>query len=290
MPFALRSLIVVLTVGLGLLQGATAQPSSSETSLPPGAKTRSDTVDLSPDGRVEISNRTGSITVTTWDRDQVGYAVTLAPREGTSVVATDFDIDHSDEELSFGHDHSWSIRIPGLLTISPDGTSEPIGHFRVVMPRTAHLEIDDHESTIEVSGVQGKVNIDTHAGTVTATGLGNDLKLETFSGTATATGIRGGAELETHSGRITAAFETFSAESSAETHSGPLRLFLPSNTGLVLETDADSTLVTVDEAFGSPSRDEERWTYNGGGPDLSIETFSGSVEVRPLGAYPPSSR
>jgi len=285
MPLALRSLIVAMIAGLslGILQPVQAQSS-------PGTKTRSDTVDLSPTGRVELNNRTGSITITTWDRSQVGYEVTLAPSEGDSVVATDFDIDHSDQELSFGHDHSWSIQIPGLFTIAPDGGTEPVGHFRIVMPRTAHLEIDDHDSTIEVSGVQGDVDIDTHAGTVSAKELGSNLRLETFSSAATATGIRGGADLETHSGRLTAAIEKLSAESSAETHSGPLRLFLPPDTGFVLETEADTTLVTVDEAFGTPSKDEKEWTFNGGGPDLSVETFSGTVDVRPLNAYPPSER
>ena len=285
MSLALRSLITALIVGLSL-----GVPQRAQAQSPPGSKTRSDTVDLSSTGKVEIDNRMGSITVTTWDRAQVGYEVTLAPSEGDSVVATDFDIDHSDDELSFGHDHSWSIRIPGLLTISPDGTSEPVGHFRVVMPETAHLEIDDYDSTIEVSGVRGNVNIDTHAGTVTAEEVGGNVRLETFSSAATASGLRGETEFETHSGRITAAFEEFSAESSAETHSGPLYFYFPSDTGFVLETDADSSQFTIDEAFGAPSKNDDRWSFNGGGPDLFVETFSGTVEVRPLDAYPPPER
>ena len=285
MLLALRSLIAALIVGLslGVVQRTQAQS-------PPGAKTRSDTVDLNSTGKVEIDNRMGSITVTTWDRSQVGYEVTLAPSEDDSVVATDFDIDHSDEELSFGHDHSWSIRIPGLLTISPDGGSEPVGHFWVVMPRTAHLEIDDHDSTIEVSDVQGNVNLDTYSGTVTAEEVGGNVRLETYSGDATASGLRGRTELETYSGRITAAFEEFSAASSGETYSGDLRFYLPADTGFVLETDADSSEVTIHEVFGTPTKDEDQWTFNGGGPELSVETFSGTVEVRPLDAYSPPER
>jgi hypothetical protein len=267
MSLALRSLIAALIVGLSL--GA-VHPTQAQ--FPPGAKTRSDTVGLSATGKVEIDNQTGSITVTTWDRPQVGYEVALAPSEDDSVLTTDFAIDHSDEELSFGQDGSWSIQIPGLLTISTDGGSEPIGHYRIVMPKTASLEIDDHESTIEVSDVQGNV------------------QLETYSGAATASGLRGRTELETYSGRITAAFEEFSAASSAETYSGNLRFYLPADTGFVLETDADSSEVAIDEAFGTSSRDDDRWSFNGGGPDLSVETYSGTVELRPLDAYPPSPR
>jgi hypothetical protein len=285
MSLALRSLIAALIVGLSLGAVHLTQAQS-----PPGAKTRSDTVDLSSTGKVEIDNQTGSITVTTWDRPQVSYEVALAPSEGDSVLTTDFDIDHSDEGLSFGHDDSWSIQIPGLLTISPDGGSEPIGHYRIVMPKTASLEIDDFGSTIEVSGVEGPTNIDTHDGTVRVRGAAGKLDLGTYSGAVTAMGLREGADLESYSGRVTAVFEEFSASSSADTYSGPLRFFLPYDAGFTLVTEADSSQVTIDEAFGSPSREEERWRFNGGGPDLSVETFSGTVELRPLDAYTPSSR
>jgi hypothetical protein len=241
-------------------------------------------VDLSPSGAVEIDNRTGRINVTTWSRSQVGYRAILSPSAEDSVVATDLDIDHSGEEISFDHDHSWSLRIPGLLTISPDGTSEPVGHFWVVMPETARLEIDDYASTTEVSGVQGNVRIDTHSGTATAE-VGGNLRLETFSSPATASGLRGRTELETHSGRLTAAFEEFAGPSSAETHSGDLRFYLPADTRLTVTTDADSSLLVVDEAFGTPSRDGDQWAVNGGGPELSVETHSGTVELRPLTAF-----
>jgi hypothetical protein len=266
-----------------------AQPASPESPTPPGAKTRIDTVDLSSTGNVEIDNQTGSITVTTWDRPQVGYEVALAPSESDSILATDFDIDHSDEELSFGPDGSWSIQIPGLLTISPDGGSDPIGHYRIAMPKTASLEIDDFGSMIEVSNVEANVDVQTHEGSVTVRGVEGNLDLETFSSTATATGIRGGADLETHSGGITAAFEEFSAESSAETHSGTVRLFLPAEAGFELQLDLDEEDLTVDEAFGTPtSSDDDHRAYNGGGPPFELDSVSGPVEVRPREAGPSS--
>lgn len=281
-----RSFIVLLVIGcsLGVFQRTEAQ------SPPPGAKTQSDTVDFNANGEVEIDNRTGSITVTTWDRAKVGYEVTLAPAEGDSVVTTGIDIHHTEEEMSFDHDHSWSLRIPGLLTISPDGDSEPIGHYRIVMPRTAGLEIDDYASTIQVTDLRANADIDSHQGSVTIRGVEGTLALDTFSGTAEAMELRGRVNLETHSGRLTAAFEEFSGPSIAETYSGDLRLFLPSNTGFGVEMNADSSQFTIDEAFGTPSRDGDRWIYNGGGPNLSADTFSGTIELHPLDADTTSSR
>ena len=274
--------LAVLALGLGLVL-----PRIGTAQAPPDARTRSDTVALSPSGQVEIDNHTGSISVTTWDRPQVGYVVSLAPEEEDSVDASDFAVQHDKDEVSFGHEDTWTLNIPGVLRISPGGTSEPIGKYRVVMPATAALEIDDYGSTIEVSGVKGAVDINTHHGTVSVEETQGELDLATFSSAATATGLRNKTELGTHSGQITAVFEEFSEASSADMFSGDLRVYLPSDTGFVLETDADSSRVTIDDAFSLTSRDDERWVFNGGGTALSVETFSGSVELRPLDAYAP---
>lgn len=285
MSRVLCSLIALFVAGLCL-----PGPSPATVQNTPGTKTRSDTVDFNPNGTVEIDNRMGSITVSTWDRPQVGYEATLAPSEDGSIVTTDLDIDQSTDELSFDHDHSWSLQIPGLLTISPDGTSEPTGHFRIVMPTTASLQIDDYESKIEVSDVKGNVEIDTHQGSVTIQEVEGRLWLDTYAGTAEATGLRGAAHLETYEGRITATFEEFTASSSLDTYSGPLRVFLPSDAGFALETEGDSTLFAIDEAFGTPSTEDDRRIFNGGGPDLTVEAYSGMFELRPLDARASSSR
>jgi hypothetical protein len=255
----------------------------------PSAKTETDTVDFSPTGTVEIDNRTGRITVSTWDRPQVGYAYTLAPGEDGAPVGATLDITRDDQEISFGHDHSWSLRIPGVLTISPDGTGEPVGDHRVVMPKRANLRIDDFGSAIEVSNLEGNAEIETHQGTVTIRRMVGRLNLDIFSGTAKVTGFRGRAELETYSGRITAAVEELSGATDVDTHSGPVRLSLPPDTGFDLTMDADSTNVTVDEAFGPPTRADDRLKYNGGGPEVSVESFSGTIKFRPLASQASSS-
>lgn len=286
MPRVLHPLAAALIVGisLGAIQSAGAQSAS-------GSKTRSDTVDFSPTGTIEIDNQTGSITVTTWNRAQVGYEVILSPSEGDSVVMMEPDIDRSAQELSFGRGNdSWSIQIPGVLTISPNRGYDSVNDYRIVMPKTAALKIDDYSSTIEVTNVEANVTIDTHQGSATVRGVTGDLELDTFSGTAKATGLHGGAELDTHQGRIAASFEEFTAPSSVDTHSGTVRLFLPADAGFELQLDLDEENLTVDEAFGSPtSSGDERRAYNDGGPTFELESFSGPVEVRPRKAGPSSS-
>jgi hypothetical protein len=280
MSCVLRSLTAALIIGIGLsaMPPASAQPS-------PGSKTRSDTVDFSPTGTVEIYNHTGSITVATWDRAQVGYEMTLAPSDSDSVVAVPPAVHRSDRELSFGHDSGWSLNIPGLLTISTGGPDEPVGHFRIVMPETAALEVGDHASTIEVSDVQGAVDLDTHQGTARVHDVDGPLTVDTHAGSAEATGLRKGATLDTHEGRITASFDDVTAPISVDTHSGTVRLFLPPDAGFELQLDLDEEDLTVDEAFGTPtSSGDEHRAFNGSGPPIELDSFSGTVEVRPLKA------
>jgi hypothetical protein len=281
MPRAFPLVAAALFLGIspGAIQSAGAQPAS-------GSKTRSDTVDFSPTGTVEIDNQKGSITVTTWDRAQVGYEMTLAPSEDDSVVVMGPNVDRSGQKLSLGHGtDSWSIQIPGILTISPNRGNDPVGDYRIVMPKTAALEIGDFASTIEVTDIEANVDIDTHQGTAQIRNVEGTPTLETHAGSIEATGLRGGAKLETHEGRIAASFEEFTASSSVDTHSGTVRLFLPAEAGFELQLDLDEEHLTVDEAFGTPtSSDDERRAYNGGGPPFELESFSGTVEVRPLEA------
>ncbi len=244
---------------------------------------RRDTVALDHDGAVELTNHEGHITVDTWDRAQVAYEVRPASDTSEPQPVPTLDIEHSERRFSISSENdSWSIQIPGLLTISPGGSNTPAWAYRVTMPETATLEIDDHASTIDVSDVNADVEIDTHEGEVSVDAVGGHLTLDTHAGTATATAVQGGVTLDTHAGSISVSFRQFSDSSSAETHSGTLRFFLPADAGFELRTDLGSADVTVDSTFGTPSTKEERQIFNGGGPELFIDAFSGTVELRPL--------
>ncbi|WP_263788342.1 DUF4097 domain-containing protein [Salinibacter grassmerensis] len=277
-PVVLWSAVFGLMLGLVGVTGAAGQSSS----LDPVQ----DTIRLAPDGAVEIDDTyKGSITVTTWERDQVAYRIAPASSEDSMVVSNAI-VRRTDQGVSIDQDGtSWSIRIPGLLRISPSGGGNLAARYHVTMPKTATLEIDDYASTIDVSDVEANVEINTHEGVVVVDSTDGMLNLGTHEGRITATGIRGGVALDTHSGNASVAFEDFSASSTAETHSGTLRFSLPAKTGFVLRTDLDSTDLTIDEAFGSPSTEDEGRAFNGGGPTLTLDAPPEAVTVRPLEAY-----
>ena len=279
-PTALWNAAIGLVLSLGVATGAAGQPA------PPDAV--EDTVRLAPDGAVEIDDtHRGTITVTTWERAQVAYRIAPVSDEDSGLTSK-VVVRRTDQSLSIDQDGaSWSIHIPGLLRISPSAGGNLAAHYRVTMPKTATLEVSDYASTIEVAGGEANMEIDTHQGTVVVDSADGMLDLSTHSGQITATGIRGGAALDTHAGDASLSFADFSASSTAETHSGTLRFFLPAGAGFALQTDLDSTDFTVDEAFGAPSTDSTdgaRWTFNGGGPTLTLDAPADAVTVRPLEA------
>ncbi|PSQ65550.1 MAG: hypothetical protein BRD25_02565, partial [Bacteroidetes bacterium QH_1_61_8] len=175
--------------------------------------------------------------------------------DAPSSLASTLNIRHSEQQFSIDQDgSSWSIHIPGLLRISPDGEENRTAHCRVTMPETASLEIDDFASRITVSGMRRDLTLDTH------------------------------------SGEASISFKAFSAPSIVEMLSGTLRIYLPADAGFALQTDLSGADLTVDDAFGTSTADDGRRTFDGGGPLLTLGIVSGTVAVRPLEAREAAGR
>lgn len=257
-----RASVVVLAVGvlLGLI-GTGPAPAQ------PAAKTASDTVALASSGTVEIDTHKGSVTVATWDRAAVGYEVRIEPPgEGDETPFTTLDVTHSGQSLDLDADYPWRLQLFGVITISPGGTKRASFHYTVSIPESAHLEVDDHASTIRIADAKGPVVVDTHSGTVEASNLG------------------GGLDFEAHETSAQVSFSALTAPISLDTHAGPVDLTVPRGAGFNLETNlrradqltASGTLalppITEDGNYDGP--------VNGGGPTLSIESYGSDITLR----------
>jgi DUF4097 and DUF4098 domain-containing protein YvlB len=268
----LRSLLTLLIFGVGLVSPTLAQDP---------ARTVSGTVSLATDGEVTINNHEGSITVTTWGRDRVRYEAEIMPtdedpnaekvtiqsrvtNERFRLVTTHEEGD--DESVVFGFDED-GFRWGGI--------DIPAVHYTVRMPRTAALRIDDHESTINVTGLAARLQIDTHESPITVekqrgevvidsyesrisvTDQEGDvtfnthegrmklhrvvgrLEVDTHEGDLTAEGLKGGLRFEAHDGTADVSFASLTSDVFASTHDGDVTLSLPSETGFHLGTDFD---------------------------------------------------
>lgn len=214
----------------------------------PNVKTASDTLAIDPSSTVQVDNQKGSITITTWNRDAVGYEVRIVPPDGDDdTPLTSLSVTQTENELDLEPDFPWRLQIPGVITISPGGTEHPVLHYTVSVPASVQLEIDSYASTVDVSGVAGSVELDTYEADA-------DLSFSALTGPV-----------------------------SIDTYSGAVRLTLPADAGFDLETDLQRPdQLTASDALSLPSPSDEEYegTVNGGGPSFSIESYSGEVELR----------
>ncbi len=263
---------------------------------------------LASDGRLVIDTYKGSVTVTTWDRDEVAVDVRIVADQTDELVeSTDIKVHRSGRTLRFETDYdedAWKhIRKHGILDMFSGGFSQPLVHYEIRMPRTARLDIDDYKSEIRVTGLQADLVIETYKGDVEVDDLDGSLQLETYKGT----------------GHI--AFSRLDDDSSVDTYKGNVTLVLPGDTGFDLvadlgrrgdlisdfdldrrrhrgrrhrnDDDYDDDGDDDDDDDGDDDDDDEYWddddddddnvyrgAVNGGGPRLHLETYKGRIALR----------
>lgn len=285
-------------------------------------RTTSGTAALDADGTVMIDNHEGSITVDTWDRAEVKYEAVVQPEDGaehpeaTTVRVTEdqnrFTIRTEYDETKADGD-GWSWFGGGGQNVMPVA-------YTLTVPRSAALEVDDHESEMQITNLSGDLGVETHEGSITVRNqsggamltshdgpitvedhsgsldiethdshirlrsIGGDVEIDTHDGKIEAAELRGGLEVETHDGSGEFAFTTLTEDVEVDTHSGDFTFIFPEN-AFDLRTDFHDTRLTADfdlSAYRMSDDDDAdyRGQVNGGGPRLSLSAHSGSFDLR----------
>lgn len=291
-------LLFVLVVGLAL--GSVA--SRSVLAQP---RTTQGTAALDPGGTVVVENHEGRIAVETWDRAEVQYE---------AVVRSEEDAEHPEATKVRVDERADRFEIRTVYDESREGDDEsgwfggnsqnimPVT-YTLTIPRTAPIEIEDHESEIRVEGGEGRTTIDTHDGTVTLTNrhgraeigthdgpitverhtgpllidthdgrirlatIDGRTEIETHDGQIEANELRGGLRVETHDGRGQFSFDALTDDVVIDTHGGTFTLTLPAEAGFDLQTDFDDDVDLRSDVDLSPYRivgdDEDEVNYEG---------------------------
>lgn len=263
----IRSTLFALAAGL-LLIGSTvrAQP-----------RTVSGTSALDADGTVSVDNHEGSITIETWDRAEVKYEAVVRPETGAdhpeaTVIrvqdgASRFGIrtEYDDSKVDGGSGGFWGSSNQNIMPVE----------YTLTVPRAADIEIDDHESEIQVVGLEGEAAIDTHDGTVTLREHAGDAEIDSHDGPITvedqtgdlridthdsrirlrsvrghteidthdsrveAEGLRGGLRVDTHDGEGRFAFSELTDDVEIDSHGGDFTFVIPASAGFDLHTNFD---------------------------------------------------
>jgi hypothetical protein len=221
------------------------------------------TVPMDANGRFSLDTFKGSIRISAWDQPQVDIqARIVADPSGwfpEPVEDVEIRVDSSAGSVrvktEYRREH-WSI---------VEGNS-PSVNYTIRVPRHAGLAIKDYKSETDISEVQGAVEFDT------------------YKGTARLIGLRGGLDLKTYKGDIRASFASFSARSHIDTYKGTIDLTVPRSSGFEMHAELErhaSLDCDFPRTLQSDRRQREmRSTVNGGGPELRITSYRGSIRVR----------
>ena len=212
------------------------------------------TYPLSANGRVSVSNVNGSISIETWDDNQVKLEVTKIADSKDRLSEVEVKIDSKPDSFSVETDYD-NLRRDGNDWRN-NGKLEV--QYHLIVPKNAVLN--------EIETVNGSVSI---------TNANNLTKASAVNGNVKATNLRGTANLSTVNGTVEADFDQLQTGSkiSLNTVNGKVYLTLPSDANATLRADSVNGNITND--FGLPVR---KGQYVG--RDLYGKVGSGDVQIR----------
>jgi hypothetical protein len=236
------------------------------------------TVALDLRGTVSLQTFKGSIEIETWGEPRAEIHARIEPDTtcGTEadqeerVRLTEVEVVSSADRVSLRSnydrlEHLWSIpfHVQGF-----DSTCNayPFVRYRLRIPETAELEIEDHKSNISVRGLNAAARIRTHKGVVNVTGQ------------------KGALDLLTHKGKVHVEFEQLAGGSRLETYKGDIEVAVPRAAGFDLDARVARS-GTLEAPFSLDERQVSRHErvyeqkINGGGSRLELTTGNGSLRI-----------
>jgi DUF4097 and DUF4098 domain-containing protein YvlB len=263
--------------------------------------------------RIDVSNIKGAVTVSGWDKPEVSITGTLG--DGAKGLAVEGGGDHLTVKVEPPDKQGWfswgaesrmgdttlDLKVPReaemkIEVVSADvALSGVAGRSLDVNSVSGKLRLDSDAKEVEVDSVSGNVDLtgkaerghlETVSGNIRARGLGGQIKFETVSGDIDA---ENGDYREISAGTVSGDINlrgkpTKDARIDVETMSGDVHLYLPADVSAHLRATTFSGSIRSD--FGSVKEEEHGpgsnldATTGSGDARVTLETFSGDVEVR----------
>ena len=213
------------------------------------------TLDAAPDGQVDISNISGSITVTGWNRDAVEVTGTL---------------DRNVKELVFERDGD---RVTIQVKVPRKGGRGIDADLDIRVPEKSSIDVSGVSADIKVKNVRGVQRLQTVSGEVETESFGNDVSAESVSGDVEIAGDA--SDTETN-------ISSVSGDVALARGSGIVRASSVSGDVVIDEgtfTRAELDTVNGDVVFRSGLRKGGRFAAETVNGELDIE-FAGDVSAR----------
>ena len=234
--------------------------------------------DLRMGGKIFLKNVSGTIEISSWDKDEVKLRAEITVKHRSRRIADEY---LEEVELQFNHGRNYleiEVDYPhrsgsdrgfiSSLFSSLFGRGKPsvTVHFTLVVPEEADLEIHNVNGRIRVSGITGRI------------------KTKTTNGKIEVTESRGAVSCKTVNGSIAVRLEEVSRfdEMYFKTVNGSIRLTIPSDTRANVEASTVNGRINSDLSItvkGKFSRRSLKGKLNGGGGHLILKTVNGSISI-----------
>lgn len=229
--------IVLLAFGMAATQAAAQIQIDKRLPAPPAAE-------------IDIESPFGTVVIVGWDEAEVAVTGRLAP----GVEELRFDVEEDGVDIS--------VEVPESWYYDSDDDSEYRSQIEIRVPRKSKLDIETHNASVTITGIQGAVELETVNGAVSVQGEPPAVEIESVTGSVDVTAVAAEMEVKTISGSIT--LRGAARAATVSSLSGAVHV---EGRGFE-EVDIESTAgdVTFEGTLGSEG-------------DVEIETFSGNVEM-----------
>lgn len=266
--------------------------------VPPQA-TVDTTIAMAPDGRLEVGNFRGDVTIRTWDRSEVRIQADVADRDALWVEST-----------------------RSVLTVRSRMHGGPRSvDYHITVPRRMGLRVEGNDVDVDIDGAGGSIDVETVNGDITVRGGSDFVSLHTVHGEINLTGangridvasvneeirlrdVEGDIRAETVNGdidmRSVRSSDTYAGTTNGDvTYDGAIRsdgrYRLTTHNGDVAITVAENADATIRVAtfqgdfeadypvklVGSIQNRDFTFTMGSGSARIELESFGGSIRVR----------
>jgi DUF4097 and DUF4098 domain-containing protein YvlB len=259
--------------------------------------------------RIEVETFGGSITVRTWNRDEVRVQAQHGRREIVDIDARGSSVRiEAEGHMGVAKDVRFNLMVPRNVSIEASGVQTDIdiegvsgdidaetvqGNIRVV--GGGRLKLESVEGDVIVSGARGRVQASTVNRGVQVRDVVGDLDLETVNGPIIMQKVQAtSVDASTVNGRIVYdGTLRDGGDYALATHNGQIWLVVPGGTNASISVSTFNG--ELDTTFEIPrfESDARRRSYNfvlgNGKARIDLETFGGDINLRRPGENLPTT-
>lgn len=268
------------------------------------------TVSFSSNGTVDLSLVSGTMRISSWDRNQVRVVASTSGEPSLQFDASNSHLSLEQSRNGRGSRNgsdvgsaTYEVTVPAGVRATLSAVSGSIDASGVrgpveVSTVSGSVKLRDLGSTLNVEGVSGDITISNVAsdarvenvsGRISLTGVGGSASAETVSGSILVAGVRGD---RVHATSVSGSLDFAGAVSPTgrydfETHSGTTNIRLASNANVAISAETFSGSVSNDYPGATRRRNSDsdddgtnyEYVIGRGSGRLHVETFSGSVHI-----------